>query len=58
MLPVVLRTPAKGHRRSRCLGLCEKIEISDALLIDGKEWGVKGYLIDYILEQSSLSPPC
>ena len=57
MLPVVLRTPAKGHRRSRCLGLCEKIEISDALF-DGEEWGVGGCLIDYILEQSSLSPPC
>ena len=33
-LPVVLGNPAKGHRRSRCLGLYEKIEISDALLME------------------------
>ena len=34
MLPVLLGTPGRGHRRSRCLGLCEKIDISDALLME------------------------
>ena len=34
MLSALLGIPGMGHRRSRCLGLSEKIEISDAFLVE------------------------
>ena len=33
ILSVVLGTPGRGHKRSRCPGLCERTEISGTLLI-------------------------